>query len=122
MIHWFFFCLLVTLNVENKYYKSLNQAFMATATIFVLLLVFLSFIKYSSTDNIIIASFIWSIGILNSVFLSFLISGFLGTKNQKLLLPNITPVSFRISKAGWINLAILIFVGVIVSVSSGILH
>ena len=122
MIHWLFFCLLITLCTENEYYKSLNRAFIATAIIFVSLLVSLSFSKYSSTENIIVASFIWSIWILNGFFLSFLISGILGAKNQKLLLPNITPVSFKISKAGWINLVILIFVGVVVSISSGVLH
>lgn len=122
MIHWLFFCLLITLCTENEYYKSLNRAFIATAIIFVSLLVSLSFSKYSSTENIIVASFIWSIWILNGFFLSFLISGILGAKNQKVLLPNITPVSFKISKAGWINLVILIFVGVVVSISSGVLH
>ena len=122
MIHWLFFCLLITLCTENEYYKSLNRAFVATTIIFVLLLVSLSFGKYSSTENIVVVSFISAIWILNSILLSFLISGSLGAKNPKLLLPNITPVSFKISKSGWINLIILIFVGVVVSVSSGVLH
>jgi len=122
MIQWLLFSLLITISVENKYFKNLNKAFIATVIIFLSLVVILSFRLNLSTEKILVSSFLSAIWILNSILLSFLVSGFLGARNNKLLLPNITPATFRISKSGWINLAILICAGVIVSISSGILH